>query len=76
MFVLRKCTFGQVKELLGARWAVRGKLRKLGSVCKGQGPWRREVITVLIFGTLGRAHGKARLSELPWKMPGGVGNPV
>lgn len=45
-------------------------------LCKGQGPWRREVITVLIFGTLGRAHGKARLSELPWKMPGGVGNPV
>ena len=44
--------------------------------CKCHGPWRREVITVLIFGALGRAHGRDWLSELLWKTPGGVGSPV
>ena len=32
MFVLRRCTFEQVKELLGAVWAVGGKLGELVSV--------------------------------------------
>lgn len=32
MFVLRKRVFEQVKELLGAVWAVGGELGELGSV--------------------------------------------
>lgn len=32
MFVLKKCVFERVKELLGAVWAVGGELRKLGSI--------------------------------------------
>lgn len=32
MFVLRKCMFEQVKELLGAVWAIGGEPAGLGSV--------------------------------------------
>lgn len=62
--------FEQVKELLGCPGC--GRQAQRAELCKCQGPWRREVIIALTFGTWGRAC----LSELFWKLPSGVGSQV